>query len=180
MTTEQAKRAINEFSDSGTLFWMFTGGEPLLRDDIGELIDQVNNYGMVSGLVTNGTLVKEKLSEIRKLDYIVLSLDGPKEDNDKLRGRGSFEKIFEGLKIAKKNNIDTIINTVISRANTSNNFKGIKFILDLSEKLGCKVSFSSLYTDPFNKEISAEQISEENMASLIKLLQGRNSFLIQR
>ncbi len=46
MNTEQIKTAIKEFADAGTINWAFTGGEPLLRRDLGELINFANDKGI--------------------------------------------------------------------------------------------------------------------------------------
>jgi MoaA/NifB/PqqE/SkfB family radical SAM enzyme len=64
MTTEQAKSMIGDFASAGTMFWMFTGGEPMLRRDIGELVSEARGSGMVVGLVTNGTMLTRKLDEL--------------------------------------------------------------------------------------------------------------------
>jgi MoaA/NifB/PqqE/SkfB family radical SAM enzyme len=151
MTTEQIKKAMKEFADAGTVLWTFTGGEPLLRKDIGKLVNYGRDLFLITTLTTNGTLLKQRVNEIKNVNYLTVSLDGPKEVNNSTRKSGIYDKVVEGIKIARKNNIEVIINAVISKVNTKNNCYGIKKLIELAEQLGCRLNFSALYTDQFNK-----------------------------
>jgi MoaA/NifB/PqqE/SkfB family radical SAM enzyme len=79
------------------------GGEPMMRKDIMKIIESIKKHKMKGRLITNGTLLNEKI--IKKLisigwDEIVVSLDAPtKEVNDYLRGEGSFEESVKAIKI---------------------------------------------------------------------------------
>src|SRR3989338_20002 len=57
---------------------LLTGGEPLLHKDIGKIIDLFHKDFKIV-LITNGSLIKEKLKEIENIDGIYLSFDGPSE-----------------------------------------------------------------------------------------------------
>ena len=48
---------------------------------------------------SNGSLLKEKIEDIRKLDSLTLSLDGPEEIQDKLRGKCSYKKTIRAVEI---------------------------------------------------------------------------------
>ncbi|MDI6826337.1 MAG: radical SAM protein [Candidatus Aenigmarchaeota archaeon] len=78
------------------------GGEPTMRRDILTIMESIKNHEMRGRLITNGTLLNEKI--IKNLitigwDEIVISLDAPnKEINDYLRGRGSFERATKAIK----------------------------------------------------------------------------------
>ena len=144
MTTEEVKRAMREFAKAGTIFWTFTGGEPLMRRDIGELVDYARNLFPIVTLTTNGLLLKERMNEVKNVNYFTISLDGPKGVHDYNRGEGTYERVIEAIKTAKKNGIDVVINTVISRANTENNCEGIKKLIKLASDLNCKLNFSAI------------------------------------
>jgi MoaA/NifB/PqqE/SkfB family radical SAM enzyme len=151
MNTEQIKKAMKEFADAGTIFWTFTGGEPLLRKDIGELVDYANDIFSIVTLTTNALLLKERINEVKNVNYFTISLDGPREVTDYNRGEGTFDKTLEGIKIARKMDKNVVINAVISKANVKNNFYGIRELIKIASNLGCKLNFSTLYTDQFNR-----------------------------
>jgi len=151
MTTEEAKRAIKEFADAGTFHWVFTGGEPLLREDIGELVNYLKDFGVAVTLTTNGTLLKKRIDEVKNVDYFVVSLDGPKEINDEVRGEGVFDKAIEGVKEARKRGIEVVINATLSRKNIENNFYGIRKLIEIAKELDARLNFSVIYKDLYNQ-----------------------------
>lgn len=151
MTTKEVKRAMTEFANAGTIFWTLTGGEPLVRQDIGELVDYARNLFPIVTLTTNGLLLKDRIDEVMNVNYFTISLDGPKEVTDSVRGKGTFDKALEGIKIARKRGKDVIINAVISKANIQNDCEGIKKVVKLALNLGCRLNFSAIYKDQFNE-----------------------------
>jgi len=151
MTTKEAKKAIKEFADAGTFHWVFTGGEPLLRKDIGELINYLKSFGIAVTLTTNGLLLKKRIWEVKNVDYFVVSLDGPKEINDEVRGKGVFDKVVEGVKEARKRGIEVVLNATLSRKNIENNFYGIRKLIEIAKELGARLNFSIIYKDLYNQ-----------------------------
>jgi MoaA/NifB/PqqE/SkfB family radical SAM enzyme len=100
--TRDMKEIVNGFARLGTPGIGFTGGEPLLRDDIYELLAYVRQSGMISHLNTNGTLVGEK--EAREIiaagvDSVNVSLDGSSAaTHDRIRQRtGTFDMAVAAL-----------------------------------------------------------------------------------
>lgn len=77
----------------------FGGGEPLLRrDDLAALCSQVAQQGVMVNIVTNATLLSEdllnKLECFKEKVIFLLSLDGLKSENDRIRGEGVFERVM--------------------------------------------------------------------------------------
>lgn len=183
MKTGEIKKAMKEFSERGTRLWDFTGGEPLLRKDIGELVAYAKDLGFSIVLVTNGLLIKRKIKEIKKVDVLDVSLDGPKPINDKLRGRGTFDKIMEGIKIAKENGVNVHLSSVISRLNTERNCYGIRELLNIAINLNCPIFFQPLYESEYNKkEIKKYFPSKRDYIQaleIIKKFKTENPFLLQ-
>jgi MoaA/NifB/PqqE/SkfB family radical SAM enzyme len=107
----------------------FTGGEPLLRDDIFRLIDYCKSKGMFVSLNTNGTLINKENSKKINADIIRVSVDGTEKVNDKIRGRGSFKKTLNGINSLKKYNKKSkiIISTAIGKDNKGEARKIIKY-----------------------------------------------------
>lgn len=106
MDTHQIKKMMNEFREMGTRFWLFSGGEPLLRQNIGELISYAKEkMNFHCSLSTNGTLLAERIKNnprFKQLDFVQISLEGPKEIHDRLRGAGTYDKIISTLDVLRK------------------------------------------------------------------------------
>lgn len=120
LSTNEIKLIIDNANRKGTKKIIFTGGEPLLRKDIFELIEYTKDLGLFTILHTNGLLLnRDNLKALeRYLDQINLPLDGADEEiNDDLRIRGHFNKIFEILSLLKNKKIRIIISTVVSSKN---------------------------------------------------------------
>ncbi len=91
---------IDQVHAAGCRWINILGGEPLMRDDIGEVIDYAGRKNMLIELTTNGYFVAERLAALKKVDHLCISLDGDKEANDRSRGKGSFERIVAGIECA--------------------------------------------------------------------------------
>ena len=77
----------------------FTGGEPLLHPQICDLITYAKDKGRVCTLVTNGWYLEERAEELcgTRLDFLCVSVDGPRETHNSIRGKNSFERLERGL-----------------------------------------------------------------------------------
>ncbi len=102
LTTEEAKKVIDDLAAFNVPVILWSGGEPLMREDLFELIEHANSYGIRSTLSTNGTMITKPMAEKIKaanVSYVGISLDGPKEVHDHFRGqKGAFESTMKGLK----------------------------------------------------------------------------------
>jgi MoaA/NifB/PqqE/SkfB family radical SAM enzyme len=101
-STERFKEIIREFAALGTPGIGFTGGEPLLREDIFELMAETRKLGMISHLNTNGWLLGvEQAQKIidSGVDSVNISLDGATaETHDRIRRMpGSFERALRAI-----------------------------------------------------------------------------------
>jgi radical SAM protein with 4Fe4S-binding SPASM domain len=100
----------------------FTGGEPLLRSDIVELVSYASGIGLWTNLITNGTLLKKDLVEKLKqagLSSAQVSIEGPDSHiHNQITGvRGSFEATKNGIASFQAAGIPVHTNTTISRHN---------------------------------------------------------------
>jgi radical SAM protein with 4Fe4S-binding SPASM domain len=101
LTTDQAKGVIDDLAAFGVSALLFSGGEPLTRPELLELMAYATSKGLRVTLSTNGTLIDEdvaaKLKAIR-LMYVGISLDGIGETNDLFRGKkGAFDAAVRGI-----------------------------------------------------------------------------------
>lgn len=123
MTTGEARRVLEIIKrDAQVPSVSFTGGEPLLRDDLPELVSYARELGMRVNLITNGTLANERavgrLCEAG-LNSAQVSLEGPTaEIHDGLTGVArSFERTLQGIAALCKAGVHVHTNTTITAQN---------------------------------------------------------------
>lgn len=128
---------IDEMAQMGTRRIHFTGGEPLLREDIGEILEYSKGKNIKTALNSNGFLVPEKINLLKSLDLLSLSLDGDEEVQDTIRQEGSYQKVMEAVEAARASNLKIRIITVISKVNLNS----VDFIIDKANEIGAFVTF---------------------------------------
>jgi len=132
INTERFLRLIDEIAQAGAVKVGFTGGEPLLREDMGQIIERSHKNGLITSLVSNSWFVPERIKELKGLGVLFLSLDGSnKEVNDYIRGPGHWDKFHEAVALAKENKISV---TALTNLNAMNYAAFSKFP-DIFEKL---------------------------------------------
>jgi MoaA/NifB/PqqE/SkfB family radical SAM enzyme len=101
--TERAVGLVNEISGAGIRALRLTGGEPLLRKDLFQVLQQADTSGFKRIILqTNGLLIKKLHREINAspITNVCVSIDGLKETNDQIRGiRGYFDLGLEGIRL---------------------------------------------------------------------------------
>ena len=142
MSTEQGKGLIEQLATLGRKqpfmpVLVFSGGEPLCRDDIFELIAEAKAAGIVPALATNGTLVDANTAQ-RIADSGVMrvsvSLDGATaEVHNRLRQQdGSFESALEGIKNLADKKVAFQINITLTKQNAHQ----LKEVYELAKSIG--------------------------------------------
>jgi Fe-coproporphyrin III synthase len=111
LTNAEARAFIADIAEMQCPVLLFSGGEPLLRKDLFELIAYSKSLGLRPVLSSNGTLitpeVAQKLAEAG-LQYVGVSIDGLEETHDRFRGRkGAFREAIQGLKNAQAAGLKT-------------------------------------------------------------------------
>ena len=138
LTTSQAFKVIDNMSDAGVVILTFSGGEPLLRRDLYDVIKRANDSGMLCTIASNGTLitpeVAKKLAKVG-IKRVEIGLDGARaETHDFLRNKpGGFEATIEGIKNCATVGFDELATTMTLH---SKNINELEETMDLAEKLG--------------------------------------------
>lgn len=136
LSTEEARKVIQILYDNGIKILIFSGGEPLLRNDLFDLIQYAKNLGFYCHLSTNGVLITKKIAKKLKeleISYVGVSIDGLPEFNDSYRGlRNAFQKATDGLRYLQEFNIKTGIRITLSKKNQDQLFPLIDFALENS------------------------------------------------
>jgi pseudo-rSAM protein/SPASM domain protein len=120
-TTEEAKTFLEDIARYNTPVILFSGGEPLIRPDLFELIEYADSLGLRPVISTNGTMITEEKALLAKkagVKYIGVSLDGMRELNDRFRGLdGAFERAITGMRNSLKAGVKTGLRFTISKHN---------------------------------------------------------------
>lgn len=137
LSTEQCKKILDSVIDYAKPVIIFTGGEPMEREDIYELIEYTRDKGSPAVLATCGYPVGEHTAAKLKQAGIIaisISLDGnTAETHDVFRGAGgAFDKAVKACEYLRKAGIKFQINTTI----TKQNLHLVDKIAELAEKLG--------------------------------------------
>ncbi len=123
LNTDEAKAFIEDIAKFGSPVILFSGGEPLSRPDIIELVEFAVSKGLRAVISTNGTLIsKETAQQLKqvKLSYVGVSLDGLQEVNDAFRGvKGAFQKALEGIRNCRQAGIKVGLRFTINKRNAS-------------------------------------------------------------
>ncbi len=137
LNTKQIFSLIDEMAQIRTQRIHFTGGEPLLRDDIEVILSYCKKKGIGAALNSNGSLVSKRIEGLANLDLLSLSLDGPEEIHDAIRGKDSYREVMDAIELARQKNIKVRFITVLSRLNLNT----IDFILNKAKELKTVVVF---------------------------------------
>ncbi len=128
MNTESAKRLVDQVYDFGATFFGITGGEPLLRDDLFEIVAYAKKVGLNVSIITDGHLVDDRVidSIIKNEMRVSISIDGTEEANDQIRGKGAYKKaLLLTKKLSSTGLLDCLVYTF---ANVDNNLTNVNEI----------------------------------------------------
>ena len=126
LTTEEIKntlKKISEKTDASKILLNITGGEPLVREDLFDVMGYAVSLGYHWGITTNGMLMNDdviKKMKETKLSTMSVSLDGLEESHDKFRGiKGSYKKIIDNIEKLKADKFLRCfqITTVVNKLN---------------------------------------------------------------
>ena len=122
LSTEEWLMFLRELKDCAVKDVCLSGGEPLSRKDLKEIVDGIRANRMRFSILSNGTLITDEIAEFLKssgrCNGLQISIDGPgPESHDIFRGKGTFEKALAGLKVLMKHNIRATVRVTIHKYN---------------------------------------------------------------
>jgi MoaA/NifB/PqqE/SkfB family radical SAM enzyme len=132
---EETKKTLSELKDLGVAYLDLTGGEPLLREDLPQILKHSKEINFYTTLTTNGLLYPQRAKEITQfIDRLIFSLDSPASDeHDRIRGAVCFDKVLESVKIAKSLGKTPVLNFTLTRESVAS----LPEMATLAEELGC-------------------------------------------
>lgn len=163
LSTSEIFKEIDELYRLGTRWVRLMGGEPLMRDDIGAIIDYIKQKGIFCELNSNGYLVPKKIKEVRKADTVCMSADGGEEVTDTCRGKGTFKRVKEATEICRQNNIKVRYHACITR---HTNRESIDQLARFCKEYGYAFNFAQYsYATEFKDQISP---SDEHVRDIFR------------
>ena len=167
LSYEELSNVVKQGKEIGVYFYMFTGGEPLVRKkDIIQLCEEHHECQFLA--FTNGTLVDEAFcQEMKRVGNLALaiSLEGSPEVNDLRRGAGVYGKVMHAMELLKENGL--IFGTSICY--TSKNCESVtsKEFVKLMVDKGCRYAMYFHYM-PVGNEASLELLPTPEQRMYIK------------
>jgi len=138
LSTEEWLRVLREGREIGCTQLGFSGGEPLMRDDLEIMVAEARKLGYYSNLITSGVgLTEKRISAFKQggLDHIQLSFqDSTREINDFISSTKTFELKSKVAKLIKQHEYPMVLNVVLHRMNIDH----IQQILEMAEAMGAE------------------------------------------
>lgn len=144
----------------------FTGGEPVVRWELFEIMARARSLGFSLSLMSNGTLVTDEVArrlEKTGVSDVQVSFEGLEQVHDSIRGKGAFERAVRGVQHLTAHGIDTNLNITLSRVNSDQ----IEGLVGLAEGLGASaVTFSRLVPCGRGEALAGEMLPPAELAAL--------------
>ncbi len=181
LTTVEARTMLDDLADFGAPVFLFSGGEPFMRDDLYELGNYAKGKGLRTVISTNGTMITDDVAKkIRDtgFSYVGISLDGLEDVNDKFREqKGAFKKTLEGIRNCKKNGVHVGLRFTINK----HNFRDIAGIFDLIENEGIpRTCFYHLVYSGRGTDMVKDDLTHSEARDTMDLIFDRSEDIVAR
>ncbi len=135
LNTEEWQRVLTEARNLGVLQLHLSGGEPLQRRDLEEIVSSARDLGLYTNLITSALALTPRRARQLKdagLDHIQISIQADEPTlSDRIAGTPSYERKVEAARLVKELDFPLTLNVVLHR----HNIDRIGGILDLAEEL---------------------------------------------
>ncbi len=177
LTTGEVRRVIEIISKTRPRQVIISGGEPLLRHDLPELLDALKEHGQRVWLLTNGTLLTPAVCRwlLRRVDHISVSLDGTTAAvHERMRGQGTFDAVLRGIRALQEEGFSQVgIIPTIRRDNLSEIFDLDRFARSLHVSVDSRCLFTargSAAACRSDYEVRVEELIQASMAEMQRRL----------
>ncbi len=175
LLTGEALDLVDQLAEMGVVFLALTGGEPLLRPDLGTIVERAKSLGLRLSINT-AAAKREHLGLFRNASHVALSLDGPRAVNDRIRGEGAFDETMEAMQLLLGAGIRVSLTTVISRLNHGNAAE----LVSIAKAAGVPISFQPATQNRLggtgeNPIAPVSEMLQKDIDTLIRLEKRPNS-----
>lgn len=134
-------RILEGLVQAGLVKLGITGGEPLLRDDLEEILRGCAGLGLKVHLNTSGFLVGRLERVVGLVESVTLSLDGGRDVHDRLRGHGAYDAVEAAARVVTASGRSLQVTAVLTRKNLHD----VQAVLDFCSRHGATASFHPVY-----------------------------------
>ncbi|MDR0797332.1 MAG: radical SAM protein, partial [Nitrososphaerota archaeon] len=165
LSTEEIKRGMDVLKDLGIVELVLSGGNPLLREDIGEIIDYATER-FVTTIYDNGSLAAKKVDLLRNIDFVAISIDSlDVKKHDFIKNvSGAWQNAIQAVEVLKKEGVKVCVAPTISQVT----LYGIEKLTNYFTNRGIPILYS-LYSYDTTTEISKQ---------LFRIGKHRDEFII--
>ena len=174
LSTAQAKKLMTDVLEVNAPVVLFSGGEPLLRPDLFELLAEAKRIGLRTVISTNGTLIDgdtaQKIAE-SNVSYVGISIDGPEEFHNRFRQTsGCFKATMTGFENCRKANLRMGLRFTISNSNKEQ----VPAVFDICKDNGVRrVCFYHLIRSGRAKDIESQVVSSTDTRKVMDVILER-------
>ncbi|NLE06508.1 MAG: radical SAM protein [Crenarchaeota archaeon] len=118
LSAQEIIKGLDILKKLGIIEIVFSGGDPLLRKDAGEIIEYASRH-FVTTVYDNGSMAGKKADSLRNVDFVAISVDSlDSEKMDYIKGvKGSLQKAFDTIETLQKEGIKVAVTPTISQLN---------------------------------------------------------------
>jgi radical SAM protein with 4Fe4S-binding SPASM domain len=181
LDTPRAKLFLSQLTDVNCPVVLFSGGEPLLRQDLFELLEEAKRLGLRTVLSTNGTLIDptaaEKLAEVG-VKYVGISIDGDERFHDRFRQvQGCFKSAVAGIENCQKAGIKTGLRFTITKANAAQ----IPAVFDIAASLNIRrLCFYHLIRSGRAKDLDPQVLNIEQTRHVLDVIIEKTADFVKK
>ncbi|MFW5956222.1 MAG: TIGR04347 family pseudo-SAM/SPASM protein [Halorhabdus sp.] len=162
LTTAEGRGLIEDLAQYGVQTLQLSGGEPLMRKDLAELIGAATDAGLAVTLATNGTLLTEDRAESLQeagLSSVSVAIDGLPEHHDEIYGReGAFDDAMAGIEAAQTAGLDVSVRFTMTERNAGD----MEEVIDMLALRGIeRFEFYHLEYDTRDEEIMTLDVDHQ-------------------
>ena len=181
LTTKQAKKLLSDIVEVNAPVVLFSGGEPMLRPDLFELMAEAKRLGLRTVISTNGTLIDESAAKKLKdsdINYVGISIDGDEEFHDKFRRKeGSFAAAMAAYENCRKAGLRTGLRFTVNSANKDQ----VPGVFDICQAKGVRrVCFYHLIKSGRATLIKAESITTQKTRGVMDTILAKTDDFVRR
>ena len=173
LTTEEAFRLIDQIKEFGDPILVVTGGDPMMRRDLFDILGYASSKGLRTSLTPTTTrlVTGERLRQVKDAGVrrVAVSIDGPSaEAHDAFRGfKGSFDMAVKIARAVGEAGLSLQVNTTVSRYNVDRLDEFIELVSSLNA-----VQWSLFFLVPTGRALSGDMISPEQHERVFNWLYG--------
>jgi radical SAM protein with 4Fe4S-binding SPASM domain len=171
---DEVSSTLSEWSETHNISFSpsfnLTGGEPFLRKDFFEVIEEIGNRGFDMYILSNGTLITGRIADMiagHGVKGVQVSVEGPEEVHDSIRGKGSFSASSQGI----RNLLDSGLNVTLNVTLSDLNAPYMKDMISITSSLGAgRLGFSRIVPYGRGLELRDHMLRSQEVKELYESL----------